>query len=145
VEFLIVEAFQSASQILEAFERLTLAAWRHASERDVAHQTVETANAAPEIAASDGIIVCTIKEACTRTGLGRTDLPEAIGSGELRAIKMRPANADRDERNSTVDYIIAEDGAAMAPQKYFVFVEGTGPLWLPVTFDGFLPALKHAV
>jgi hypothetical protein len=32
VELLIVEAFQSASQTLEAFERLTLAAWRHASE-----------------------------------------------------------------------------------------------------------------
>jgi hypothetical protein len=77
VEFLIVEALQSANQTLKAFERLTLAAWRHSWEQDMAHQTVETAKATPKIAESDGILVCTIKEACTRTGLGRTRVYEA--------------------------------------------------------------------
>ena len=92
--------------ILRDFLRLTVALWRNpalhpdaisgglcqaftqvAAGETVGHQPLETAKAASEIAASDEIIACTIKEACIRTGLGRTRTYEAIGSGELRAIK----------------------------------------------------------
>ena len=87
VELLIVEAFQCANQTMDAFERLTMAAWRRSLERDEAHQTAEAAQIAPEIEERGEVLVCTIKEACRRTGLGRTRIYQAIRSGELRAIK----------------------------------------------------------
>jgi excisionase family DNA binding protein len=87
VELLIVEAFQCARQTLEAFERLTMAARSLSSERNEAHSSVEAARPAPESDERDGILLCTIKEACKRTGLGRSRIYQAIGSGELRARK----------------------------------------------------------
>jgi excisionase family DNA binding protein len=86
-ELLIVEAFQSARQAIDAFERLTMAAWRHSLERDDADQMVRATSLLPEVEERDGILVCTVKEACRRTGLGRTRIYQAIGSGELRAMK----------------------------------------------------------
>jgi excisionase family DNA binding protein len=88
VELLIMEAFRCARQTLEAFERLTTAVSGLSLEKDEAHSTVETATSAPEIEGRDGILLCTIKEACKRTGLGRSSIYQAIGSGELRAKKI---------------------------------------------------------
>ena len=88
VELLIVEAFQCARQTLEAFERLTMAAWSLSLERDEARSSVEAARPAPVSEERDGILLCTIKEACKRTGLGRSSIYQAIGSGELRAKKI---------------------------------------------------------
>jgi excisionase family DNA binding protein len=86
VDLLIVEAFQCANQTMGAFERLTRAALSRSFERDETHQTVE-AEAAPEIEGRAEVLVCTIKETCRRTGLGRTRIYQAIQSGELRAMK----------------------------------------------------------
>jgi excisionase family DNA binding protein len=87
IELLLVEAFRSATQTIDAFERFTMAAWRHSLAKDEADQAVETATVAPEVMEREGVLVCTIKEACRRTGLGRTRIYQAIGSGELRAMK----------------------------------------------------------
>jgi excisionase family DNA binding protein len=84
VELLIVEAFQSASHTVDAFERLTMAAWRHSLGNE---EAVRAPKIAPEMEEHDGVLVCTIKEACRRTGLGHTRIYQAIRTGELRAMK----------------------------------------------------------
>jgi excisionase family DNA binding protein len=87
IERLLADAFQSASQTIDAFARLTMAGWRHSLEKDEDDQTAEAATATPAVVEHDGILMCTVKEACRRTGLGRTRIYQAIGSGELRAMK----------------------------------------------------------
>jgi excisionase family DNA binding protein len=82
VELLIVKAFQSASDTVDAFERLTMAAWKHSLGNEEA-----TPKMAAETEEHDGILVCTVKEACRRTGLGHTRIYQAIQTGELRAKK----------------------------------------------------------
>jgi excisionase family DNA binding protein len=86
VELLIVETFRAARVAMDAFERLAMAAWRCSSERDGVEQG-ELATVPPEVAERDGILACTVNEACRRTGVGRTRIYQAIGSGELRALK----------------------------------------------------------
>jgi excisionase family DNA binding protein len=87
VELLIVEAFHSARQAMDAFERLAMVAWRRSSERDGVAQVSGLATGSSDAVERDDILTCTINEACRRTGLGRTRIYEAIGSGGLRAIK----------------------------------------------------------
>jgi len=66
VELLIVEAFRRASQAVDAFQRLTIEAWRFSAERDAAHETADAPKTAPEVEERDGILICTIKEACKK-------------------------------------------------------------------------------
>jgi excisionase family DNA binding protein len=87
IESLVVEAFQSLRETIDAFERLTMAAWRRSLAKDETDQTARVATVAAEVADHDGTLVCTVKEACRRTGLGRTRIYQAISSGELRAMK----------------------------------------------------------
>ena len=84
VELLIVEAFQSASHTVDAFERLTMAAWRHSLGNEEDAQAPKIALGIEE---HEGVLACTVKEACRRTGLGHTRIYQAIQTGELRAMK----------------------------------------------------------
>jgi excisionase family DNA binding protein len=85
---LVGELFRNLRQAVDILEQLTMRSLSPSSFSDGLKEVIrEAVGSQPPSRSGEERLTVTIKDACRRSGLSRTRIYEAIGSGELQAIK----------------------------------------------------------